>query len=67
MTYVTSFSQAAVELGIDRRLLADLVRRLKITPKPMPGSAKGLTPSDVRLIRKALKQVDQLADDPIAV
>lgn len=59
--YVISQTQAARELGIDRKALAEFVRRLRIVPKPMPGNGKGLSMADVRLIRKALKQVDRLA------
>lgn len=59
--YLTTFSDAAKELGIDRKTVAEFVRRLRITPKPMSGKAKGLTRSDVELIRKALRHVDRLA------
>jgi hypothetical protein len=59
--YVVSQTQAAEELGIDRKALAEFVRRLRIAPKPMSGKGKGLSRADVALIRKALRQIDRMA------
>lgn len=59
--YLVSFSAAARDLGIDRKMVAGLVRRLRIVPKPLSGRGKGLDAADVALIRKALRQLDRLA------
>lgn len=62
--YVVSFTQAARELGIGRRALAEIVVRLNIVPKPLPGRGKGLSRDDVTLVRRALKAIDRLAMAP---
>lgn len=52
-----SYSRAALELGIDRRDLAVLVRILGIEPKRIEfnGKAKGLDVGDMERLRKALR------------
>ena len=53
---ITSLSEAAVELGTRPLVIGELVRSLGIQPKPVPrnGNAKGLDPSDMKRLRRAL-------------
>ena len=51
-----SYSEVAEELGIRRQTVTDLVDKLGLTWKPIRTNrkAKGLDPTDVRRIRRAL-------------
>lgn len=52
---LTTFSEAGVILGIDRKMVAQIARRNGIVPKHVPwnGLAKGLDDADMEVIRAA--------------
>lgn len=52
---LTTYSEAAAILGIDRKMIALIVRRNGIVPKDVPwnGLAKGLDESDMAVVRAA--------------
>jgi len=53
---ITTFGEAAEELGTNYAVISHCVKRLKITPKPVPrnGRAKGLDRMDMRRLRRML-------------
>ncbi len=58
--YLESFTSAAIELGIERGTVRDLVKRLGIIPKPTFGRANGLSPGDMSRLRKALDSLERI-------
>jgi hypothetical protein len=56
-TPLVTYSAAAEMLGVHRRTVADMVKKLGIVPKRMPlsGPAKGLDRADLRVLRHRLR------------
>lgn len=54
--HLVSMTELAEDLGTTRQVVAEIVKRLRITPKEMRqnGRAKGLDRLDVRRIRRVL-------------
>lgn len=54
--HLTTFSQAAKELGVDRKTIGDLVRLHKIETFPVPtnGKARGVNVAGMKRLRKLL-------------
>lgn len=53
---ITTYSEAAVELGTTIAVVSGLVDAWGLTPKPVPrnGKAKGLDARDMAVLRRAL-------------
>jgi len=54
---IRSLSQAAIELGVSRRTVGDLVRerRLPVVPHPNNGRATGLDPAGFARLKQIIK------------
>jgi len=64
--HLVSYTEAADELGTTRQVIAEVVRRLAITPKSirMNGRAKGLDRLDMRRIRRLIGPAPETVDSP---